>query len=234
MRKKLNCLLGCLGASLVAAHGQGTLTFTPSSFGDIQTYPDPTTAALATSQSATFPTPAVSLANYTAVKVTFSAPSGYAWLVSNDGGYLNNYLLDCAVAYSSPGTDYHQTADYSFEFVPGMSSSVSGGVVSQRLSESSFGFDAQFQFGGIVEFTSLSITLHYVPGHDWQTAQRPLSPFSQASISVLPTYNGPLPVQNMFLVTVPEPNATAQLLLGAGVAVAMRVSGRRFRCQPEA
>lgn len=211
--KTKSCLfaIGCLCAA-IGAQAQGTLVITPSSMGAITTdfYDD--------HQTFTFPTPTTPLANYTAVRVTFRAPDGYAWQV------LPGHDFTCSVAYTAPATDDYPTAGYSFNFVPGMSSSVSGGLVDQRLSESSFGFDAAFQFVGSVEFTDLSITLYYYPGHDWQIAQRPMAPFDKAFFDIY-KYPGEDRGQHLFLVPVPEPGAAALAVLGAGLAV-IRASGK--------
>ena len=213
-------LIGCLCAT-TAAHAQGTLVVSPSSMGDIQNnWPD-----YGDSQSITFPTPTTPLANYTAVQVRFSAPSGYAWQITPS---RDQWTLNCSIAYSAPGTDDYPSADFSFNFVPGMSSSVSGGIVDQRLSESSFGFDAAFQFGGGVEFTDLIITLNYVSLHAWQIAQRPMAPFDQ-SLMKLTYLNAPDPDQHLLLVTVPEPNFAGFAIVGLGAGLAtVRFAGRKL------
>ena len=213
------CLLviGCLCAA-ISAHAQGTLILTPSSVGDITG---------GGHQNFTFPTPSTPLANYNSVQVTFKAPDGYAWHV------LSGHALECVVAYSAPGDDDYPTASYSFDFAPGMSSSVSAGI-SERLSESSFGFDAVFQFGDTVEFTELDVTLQYYPGHDWQIAQRPMSPFDQAYFYAHTAYiSEPTDTQRLWFVPIPEPGAATLAGLGVGIAV-VSSSVRRTRCRTEA
>jgi hypothetical protein len=227
MRWKLLLLIGLLGCT-VAARAQGTFTFTPSSMGPIIPGNWPYTTD---TQSFTFPTPAISLANYNSLQATFSAPSGYAWQVTPS--LLAGWAFNCVASYQLLGDpmDYHQTADYSFNFVPGMANTVSGGVTSQRLSEQSFGFAAAFQFGGNVEFTGLTVTLHYATQHDWQVAQRPLSQFSEAYMKL--TYYGvPDPSQHLLLVPTPEPSVAALAVLGAALAM-IATSGLRFRHRPK-
>ena len=170
-------------------------------------------------QTFTFPTPTTPLANYTAVQVSFMAPEGYAWHV------LAGHALECVVAYSAPGDDDYPTASYNFDFAPGMSSSVSGGI-SKRLSESSFGFDALFQFRDTVEFTELDVTLQYYSGHGWQIAQRPMAPFDQAYFYAHTRYiTEPTDAQRLWFVPIPEPGVMALAGLGAGLAM-VRFAGR--------
>ena len=214
-------LVGCLCAT-TAAHAQGTLVISPSSMGAVipGTWPHTTD-----SQDFTFPTPAVSLGNYSAVQVKFSAPSGYAWRITPSS--LAGRAFDCSVYYTaSPEADYFLSADYSFNFVAGMDSEVSGGVTGARVNETSFGFDSDFQFAGNVQFTDLTITLHYDPGHDWQVAQRPLGSFDTSSMKL--TYYGvPDPNQDLLLVPIPEPSVATLAGLGAGLAT-VRFAGRKL------
>ena len=214
--KTKSCLLviGCVCAT-TAAHAQGTLVLAPSSMGEL----------VNDHQIFTFPTPTTPLANFGAVQVVFTSPEGYAWKV------IEGHGVTCSLDYSDPGYNPESpTMAYEFDFLPGTVPQVSVGSLNGRLSESSFGFYSGFYFADGAVFTSLTITMGYYSQHDWQIAQRPMSPFSNAYFnSPASSMNDPTYGQRLTVIPIPEPNLLA--LLGAGIMMlwSARCSGRPER-----
>jgi hypothetical protein len=219
MKIKSYVLIASFCGSVTTTYGQGTLSLDSSSMGQVYV-----TAGY--NQDFAFPSPTVSLAYYNAVRVTFSAPAGYAWLVVPDMNPVQGGgNLYCSIAYGTPDAENgFDSVDCSFSFVPGMSNSVSGSFSGSQLWEHSFNIDGAFTFGGAVEFTALTMTLHYVPVPGWQEDGRLLDPFShahmEADIDSTP-----------FLLAIPEPDLAPFVAVGISMVIVM-ASGRRFRNRP--
>ena len=199
-------VLGCVSAALTA-HAQGVLTLTPSSV-DLTVHPYTDRA------DCTFPTPSVSLANYTTIQLVFNAPAGYAWRVQA------NSVLECYADYGSwpsSGIGYGGTGG-SLDSVPGyLPHSLSD---PSWDSETGFGFDDHFSFGATLDFSSLTITIGHSVTQDMYQRQLLPSPFSQAYLDG----GSGLQSGGLSLVPIPEPSVLAFAVLWFGVA-----SYRRFR-----
>ena len=217
MNMKPLLVLGYLCAALTA-YGQGTLVLAPSSV-------DLIIAPFQDRANFTFPTPNVSLANYTGESVTFSAPDGYAWRF--DPSLASSF--ECCVSYGSLGNIGDGNSTYSFNFVPGMENTVSLSPSYEQLgdAETAFYIDAHFQFGGAVEFTSLTVDNGHYVSLDMYLRHLPLGPFSQAYLDGSSGHlNG-----GLSLVPIPEPNMAAFVLL---VPLIVVFPGRRLRNRPKA
>ena len=213
MNMKPVLLLGCLCAALTA-HGQGTtLLISPSSV-------DLTIGPYVDRATFTFPTPSVSLANYGGASVTFSAPAGYAWRF--DPSMASG--LECYIAYGAQLSGVHGGTPYTFDFVPGMESTImtSPSDLTAWDSETSFGFDQVFHFAGIAEFTGFTVTTGHSVTQDEYDRQTPMSPFDHAYLNGSSgNLNG-----GLTLVPIPEPSVAALAVLGAATFC------RRFRAKP--
>jgi hypothetical protein len=198
----------CAALAPVSGRAQRSLHLFPSSMGEL------TTAPYNNRQTFTFPTPSVSLASYGGIRVTFNAPTGFAWRV--DPSKMSG--LECYILYgSSPTPDQigYGGTHYSFDFVPGMSGTVSIPWAQSDQSwdsETGFGLDVDFWFGGTVEFTSFTVSeAHYV-SLDMYQRQLLLSPFVSAYLD-----GGSAQVRGgLTLVPIPEPGAVALVPLGLG------------------
>ena len=188
--------IGCLCATL-SDHGQGTTLFIPSSSVNL------TTAPYQDHADFTFPTPAVSLANYGGIAVTFSAPAGRAWRF--DPSIAQS--LECYMSYGSPAESDGigiGGLHFAFSFVAGLSSTVTEQVLTDPTWDGAncFGFDAHFNFGGVVEFTDLTVTTgHACWSLSEYQAQAPLGSFSQAYFDA-----SALVPPGLTLVPIPEPS----------------------------
>jgi hypothetical protein len=217
-RKAYLLALGWLCASLTAAHSQGTLTLASSSV-------DLSIAPYQNRANFTFPTAAVSLANYGGVQVTFSAPSGYAWRFDTS----RSMSLDCYLLYgAAPTPDQIGYGGnlYTFDFVPGMGNTVSTPLASNSNqtwdSETGLGFHDTFQFGGNVEFTGFTVRVAHSVLQGEYGRQLSLSSFDHAYLDGQSQASPALT-----LVPIPEPGIAAFAGLGAGLAV-IRASGKMF------
>jgi hypothetical protein len=204
----------CTALSPVTGGAQGALHLAPSSMGEL------TTAPYNNRQTFTFPTPAVSLANYGGISVTFNAPIGYAWRFDPNRGDLVCYVN--YGTWPSGGFGYGGGAPYSFNFVPGMGSAVHNSLYDPSYdSETSFGFRDTFYFGGVVEFKELNVSVSHAVLLDEYQRQLPLNSFEQAYLD-----GGSGQVRGgLTLVPVPEPGVA--VLTSGCLAILMIASGQR-------
>jgi hypothetical protein len=216
MRANHYHLIGCLSASLLSANGQGLL-INASALGAMEHNFAPG-FLISEKQAFSAPTPAVSLRDYNAITMVFSAPAGYAWRTRTD--YPGTYnSLACVFAYGSKPADASaRRVDYHFDFVTGMEGAVSyngDGWGTGWVSERGFGLDGLFEFGGDVAFTTLTITTYAAPG----SQPVPLDNFTEAVLRFQMTGNVPPsdPGAHAFLLAVPEPAVSSLLALGASL-----------------
>ena len=209
-------LIGCLCAAANVAS---------TAFGDTTLYIQSTSAQLGVfeMESAvifTFPTPTDALNNYGHIQAVFNAPAGYAFRFS--GGEFS-----AAIEYGRPSTSDDATdslfENSTIEFVPGMASSIIYYSPTVYANDSVYyrGYpvdpgcwhvapDQEFQLGGPVEFTSLTL--------QWkvETDCTSLAPFGV----------GLFVADGFSFVPIPEPSIAALALLGA-CATAWRLRSRR-------
>jgi hypothetical protein len=114
--------------------------------------------------------------------------------------------LECYISYGAQFTDGYGGTLGSFTFVPGMASTLSGSLSDPVWqSETGFGFDHHYQFGGIVEFTALTVTTPWGATLEEYQRQLPPSPFSGAYLNGSSgNLNG-----GLTLVPIPEPSVAA-------------------------
>jgi hypothetical protein len=219
MRRKPCFLIGAVLSLLTCLNSaaQGTaLPLVPSVIGPLQIGP------YQDHQEFTFPTPAVSLANYGGVNVAFAAPAGYAWRF--DPSVWPSLHVYCNYGTATTGDVGYYGALPRIVFLPGWSSTFDNSPRDPiRTSETGVGFDYHISFGGVVEFTSIMIPVPHFATYDEYPRQLPLAPFDRAYIDGSGNLNG-----GLTLVPVPEPHVLA-FLGGAGVMLALGRLSRRAK-----
>jgi hypothetical protein len=202
--KTKSCLVaaGWCCASL-AAYAQSTLILTPSSL-------DLTVGPYQDRANFVFPTPAVSLVNYNAVEVKFSAPEGYAWRFDP----TRTPTLTFSIWYGSTDhrTPVYGGAPWSIDYVPGMSGTATANNNASVIDsvEGDLGFEYSWTFDRIVEFTSFNVTTPCSATLDAYQRQTPLSTFSGAYMDgSMGQLSG-----GLTLILVPEPSIAAFAMLG--------------------
>jgi hypothetical protein len=164
----------------------------------------------------TFPSPNVSMADYTTVSVTFNAPTGYAFKV--DAGTGTTYMyLDFKYGDGVNWLACHEGLGF-IDWVPGMST-LEGSAPIYLLSGNALGttvYEAEYQwmFQRVSEFRSLGFEFTVN-----DLCRLPLAQFNSASFQANPMVS---------LVPIPEP------CLAGFIMLALAALGWRFRNQPKA